>query len=69
MRNIADSCIRTTHQLARELLSEPDGFITILIGEDECMVEKIKTIRTHANLDDGVVHKALICKKMEGILR
>lgn len=58
--------IRTSHELAKTLLAEPDSLITICVGEDECMAEKVKT---HANYDDCVAHKTIVCKKMKGNLR
>lgn len=61
--------IRTSHELAKTLLSEPDSLLTIYIGEDEYMAEKIKTVRSYANRDDYVAHKAVVCKKMNGNLR
>lgn len=61
--------ITTTHGLAKELLSKPDDILTVIIGTKECMIDAIKTVRTHANIDDGITHKALVCHEMEGILR
>ena len=53
------SCINTSHELARELLNKPDSFITAIIGEKEYVVDGIKRIATHANIDDSVTHLAL----------
>lgn len=61
--------IRTSHELAKTLLAEPDSLITICVREDEYMAEKVKTVKTHANYDDCVAHKTIICKKMKGNLR
>lgn len=61
--------IRTSHELAKTLLAEPGSLITICVGEDECMAEKVKTVKTHANYDDCVAHKTIVCKKMKGNLR
>lgn len=46
------SYISTSHELAKELLNRPDGFITITIGEREYMISKLKRKSTHANADD-----------------
>ena len=51
--------------MARELLSKPDAFITISIGEKEYMITDIKRIATHANIDDSVMHWALNLKDGE----
>lgn len=55
--------ISTTHQLARELLSSDDKFLTVTIGEKEYKITNIKNVRTHANTDDSTVHKTLECNK------
>ena len=61
--------IRTSHELAKTLLAEPDSLITICVGEEECMAEKVKTFKTHDNYDDCLAHKNIVCKKMKGNLR
>lgn len=48
--------ISTSHILAKELLSKPDGFITVMLGEEEYVVSNIQRIATHANIDDSVTH-------------
>lgn len=53
------NCISTSHELAKELLNKPDSFITAIIGEKEYVIENIKRIATHANVDDSVTHLAL----------
>ena len=45
--------------LARELLSKPDSFITATYGEEEYIIEDIKRVFTHANVDDSVMHWTL----------
>ena len=45
--------------LARELLSKPDGFITVTYGDEEYIIEDIKRVFTHANIDDSVMHLTL----------
>ena len=52
-------CI-TSHSLARELLSKPDAFITISIGEKEYMIDKIRRVPTHANIDDSNTYITLV---------
>lgn len=61
--------IRTTHELAQELLSKPNNFVTVLLEDREYSIESIKTVRTHANIDDEIAHKAIVCNKMSGNLR
>lgn len=51
--------IGTSHMLARELTSKPDGFIMARIGEEEYVIESIQRVATHANVDDGVMHLVL----------
>lgn len=53
------SCISTSHMLARELLSKPDGFITATYGNEELVIEDFSRISTHANIDDSVMHWTL----------
>lgn len=53
------SYISTSHELAKELLNKPDSFITAIIGEKEYVIENIKRIATHANVDDSVSHWVL----------
>ena len=53
------NCISTSHELAKELLNKPDSFITAIIGEKEYVIENIKRIATHANVDDSVTHWVL----------
>ena len=45
--------------MARELLSKPDGFLTAMINDTEYIIESIKRVATHANLDDRVTNWAL----------
>ena len=56
------SCINTSHELARELLNKPDSFITAIIGDKEYVVDGIKRIATHANIDDSVMNWSLILR-------
>lgn len=63
------SSIGTTHELARELLDKPDDFVTVTVGNREYNIEHVKTVATHANRDDGVTHKTLVCNEMSGNLR
>ncbi len=48
--------ISTSHALAKELLSKPDGFITATLGEKEYIISNTQRISTHANIDDSVMH-------------
>ena len=45
--------------LARVLLSKPDSFITATYGDEEYIIEDIKRVFTHANIDDSVMHLTL----------
>lgn len=58
--------INTTHKLARELLSKPDEFLTVLVENREYTIDHIKPIKTHANMDDMVVHMGLVCRENTG---
>ena len=58
--------ITTSHQLANELLSRPDDFITATGDDVEYVISGLKRVSTHANIDDSVTHLALKLKKCEG---
>jgi len=63
-------CIYTSHSLAKELLSKPDGFIVAMNGEEECVIKNIKRARTHANLDDSSTYWILnLCECEEGNIK
>ena len=49
----------TTHTLARELLSKPDGVITVMYEDREYIISDICRVKTHATLDDSVMHWTL----------
>ena len=40
-------------------MSKPDGFLTAMINDTEYIIESIKRVATHANLDDKVTNWAL----------
>ena len=54
------NCIFTTHQLAKELLNKPDGFITATNGEEEYVIKNMQRKCTHANIDDISAYWTLI---------
>lgn len=56
----------TCHGLANELLSKPDDFLTVTINDREYSIRATKKVKTHANLDDGVIHTTLICDEIHG---
>lgn len=58
--------ITTTRQLIRELREMEDNFITVVVGDREYIIDHIKSVKTHANIDDSCTHKALICNEMSG---
>lgn len=49
----------TSHDLARELLNRPDGFITATYGDEELVIENFGRVATHANIDDSVTYWTL----------
>ena len=61
--------IGTSHSLAKELLSKPDAFLTASFGEVDYVIESIKRVATHANIDDTVTHLTLILRECGGNLR
>lgn len=60
------SGINTSHSLAHELHNKPDDFITATIGEKEYVIENVKRVPTHVNVDDGVTHLTLQLKECGG---
>lgn len=52
----------SSHALARDLLREPDTFLTAIHGDEELVIEGYKKVTTHANIDDSVMHLALILR-------
>lgn len=62
MRNGGDeetNYINTSHALAKELLDRPNGCITATLNEEEYVINNIRRITTHANIDDSVTHLTL----------
>ena len=51
--------ISTSHALAKELLSKPDGFITAMLGDEEFIISNTQKVITHANIDDSETHWTL----------
>ena len=58
--------LNTSHKVAKELLSKPDNFLTVTVNNREYSIKTIKNMRTHANIDDGVMHKTLVCDELTG---
>ena len=52
--------------MAKELLSRPDDFITVVDEEREYIIEGLKTVATHANIDDSVTHLSLKLRECGG---
>ena len=50
----------TCRALANELYNK-DNFVTVQVGDREYYVKKVKQKRTHAKLDDSVMHNVLVC--------
>jgi hypothetical protein len=65
LRPIYNGGITTTRQLMREL-KDMENFITVIIGDREYIIDHIASVKTHANMDDSCIHKALICNEMSG---
>ena len=63
---IFSEAIFTTRQLIRELSDKPDDYITVTVGNREYSISHTKMIKTHANIDDGVMHRTLVCDEMSG---
>lgn len=55
------SGISTCHSIAKELLTKPDDFLTVTVGNNEYAIKGIKVIKTHANYDDSVTHITILC--------
>ena len=60
-------CITTSHALARELLSKPDGFLTATFVNDsgrevEFIITDYQRKKGHANVDDSVPYWTLNLK-------
>ena len=55
-----------SHALAKDLLDRPDGFITATFRGNELIIEDFQKTRTHANIDDSVMHWALQLKECKG---
>ena len=60
---IKTDCISTTHMLGREVLNKPDGFLVATVNdgfrEVEYVVTGLKRKKTHANIDDSIMHWSL----------
>lgn len=52
----------TCRALANELYSK-DNFVTVQVGDREYYIRAVKQKRTHANLDDSVMHTVLVCEE------
>lgn len=51
--------IGTSYSLANELLNKPNNFITATVGEKEYVIENIKIITSHTNIDDSTIYLTL----------
>lgn len=59
--NIFCGGITTSHQLGRELLSKPDDFLTVTVGEKEYNINCTQLKKTSSNTDDSFVYRTLVC--------
>lgn len=68
---IYTNCITTTHQLAKELLSNPDGFLTASDEnrEMEYVIEGTKRKSTHKNIDDSEMYWTLSLRCVDGYIK
>lgn len=55
-----------SHLLAKELLSKPDGYITMSTENEEYVVKGIKRKAVHANDDDSFLYWTLFGEECEG---
>ena len=51
------------------MLCKQDAFITATFGEVEFVIESIKRVATHANIDDTVTHLTLNLRECGGNLK
>ena len=58
--------INTIHELIRELRQCEDNNVTVIVGNREYTIDHIKNVKTHANMDDSCIHKALVCNELSG---
>jgi hypothetical protein len=54
-----------SHELAKDLLNRPDGFITATINGKEYVIENFRRVITHANIDDSLGYWTLNLKDEE----
>ena len=52
----------SSHALARDLLKEPDTFLTAMHDNEELVIDSYKRISTHANIDDSIMYLTLILR-------
>ena len=43
----------------RKMRAKPDGFITVMYEDREYIISDICRVKTHANIDDSVMHWTL----------
>ena len=55
----------SSHALARDLLKEPDTFLTATHDNEELVIDGYKKVATHANIDDSVMHWTLQLREDE----
>lgn len=46
-----------------DALYDKDNFVTVQVGDREYYIKTVKQKRTHANLDDSVMHTVLVCEE------
>ena len=46
-----------------DALYDKDNFVTVQVGDREYYIRMVKQKRTHANLDDSVMHTILVCEE------
>ena len=46
-----------------DALDNKDNLVTVQVGDIEYYIKTVKQKRTHANLDDSVMHTVLVCEE------
>ena len=46
-----------------DALYSKDNFVTVQVGDREYYIRAVNQKRTHANLDDSVMHTVLVCEE------
>ena len=58
-----------SHELAKNLSSIEDEVVTASCGDEEYMIDGIKTIKTCSNYDDSYIYHTLMLRKINGNIK